>query len=284
MVDVALAAILIGMWTVAVLIPGTRNVRFLAGLAAASVVMLASHLLPGAAGLPVRIGTVALVVIAFLFADRVGLGSMTWAEETADRLLTRASRKAESGEPNDLRVAIALLDPVIAEPGPLDECWRVAFRLQRRAWLTRLGMSPLPPSGRTPAESFRIIAVRWLTNLRLRRTIGYRSTIGPLEEAVALRAYFEDIRTVLPAGPLGPEPVTRGPWIEEGRRAIAELAALEVRDPGARTVQETLVPLLELELESHLTAPTVEGAMRYARLSTEVNEAWTVVQAPFQAR
>ncbi|HEX5824819.1 MAG TPA: hypothetical protein VFY18_10215, partial [Candidatus Limnocylindrales bacterium] len=178
----------------------------------------------------------------------------------------------------DLRAAIALLDPVIAEPGPLDESWRAEFRLQRRAWLMRLGTSQVPPSRRTPAESFKLVAIRWLTNLRLRRTIGYRSTIGAAEETIALRAYLEDIRTVLPPGPLGPDPVARGPWIEQGRRAIAELDALEVRDPAARALQRKLVPLFELELEGHLTAPTQEDASRYQRLSTEVLEAWAKVQ------
>jgi hypothetical protein len=284
LVDIALLVILLGMWTAAVLIPGTRNVRFLAFLGVASFVLIASHLLPNTAGLPVRLLTLALIAIAFVFADRLGLGSMTWAEEKADRLLTRARQQAKSGEPNDLRAAIALLDPAIAEPGAWDEGWRAAFRLQRRAWLMRLGMSPLPPRGRTPAESFRVVAIRWLTHLGLRRTIGYRSKIGPIEESVALRAYLEDIRTVLPAGPLGPEPVARGPWIEQGRRAIAELDALEVRDPGARAVQQALVPLLELELESHLTAPTQEDATHYERLSTEVNEAWARAEATAQAR
>ena len=163
------------MWLVALLIPGTRNVRFLACLAAASALLLASHLLPNTVGVIVRLGAVALAFIAFLVAHRLGLGSMTSAEETADRLLEQARKRVASDEPQDLLGAIAMLDPVIARPGRLDDRWRAEFRIQRRAWLMRLDISPFPPSGRTPAESFRIVAVRWLTDLRLRRTIWFRS-------------------------------------------------------------------------------------------------------------
>jgi hypothetical protein len=274
LLDVALALILLGMWVVAIPIPGRRNIRFLVVLAGLSAVFLGSYLLPHAAGTPVRIGVVGLVFVTFLSADRIGLGSMTWPEEKADRLLEQARQQAATDDPGDLRSAIALLDPVIAAPGSLDGRWRAEFRTQRRAWLTRLGLSPLPPQSRTPAESFRVVAVRWLTDLRLRRTLGYRSKIGLFEETVALRAYFEDVRSILPPGPLGPEPVARGPWIDASREAIAELSELAVHDIAAREIQRVLVSLLEVELESHLTAPTEQDAARYAELSSKANEAW----------
>ena len=267
------------VWAAAVLIPMLRNVRFMGFLAIVSMATLASEFLPDRFGLLVRLGIAVLVVIVAGLADRIGLGSMTRTELNTDHLLDRADALASSGSAEDVQRAISLLDSVIAGGEPLDGRWRAEVRMRRRVLLARLGISPLPPGRATREQSLRLAAYRWLTDLRYRRTIRFRPSSGARDESIALRAYLEDIRSILPQEPMGPEQRERGPWVTEARHTIAELDAVELHDPGTDGVRRLLAQLVELELEMHLTAPTYDDAARYDRLSAELQAAWDQVDA-----
>lgn len=280
MIDVPVVAYLAFVSCCAVLIPGLRNVRFVGFLAGVSVVLIAAGVLPEELRVTVRVVAGAAVALAIVVAEIIGLGTLTRKERAIDERLEQAEKLAAKGEPGSLRRAVEAIDDVLESNRDIDDRWRAGLRMQRRAWLGRLGESALSAKSATPISSYQGAAARYLSDLRLRRTIGYRPRSGSFEEAIALRAYLDDARSLMPRGQIGPEPIP-GPWTDQARAVIEEFRRLPLTNPDALALRELLVDLLKMEIDMRVTAPTGGDVAAYDQLSAHVHERWGRLDAPF---
>jgi hypothetical protein len=281
--DLLIVAYLAAVAVAAFVIPALRNIRFLAVAIVMAAVIVGVAALPSPTRTAIRLLAVAVISVAMVVPELVGLGSLRREERRADDAFLRAHQLAAGSEPGGVEAAIGILDGVLADDRSLDAAWRACLRTERRALLSSLGSSALPASSATPADSNRVAAVHMLNDLRLRRTLGFRPRSGPFDEAMVLRTYLEDVRSIMPPGPIWPNPTPAGAWRVAVDAAIAELRAVPLRDDGALAVRASLADMLALEAAMRVTAPTATDQVTYDQLGAELDERWRRLDAPLWA-
>lgn len=279
MATVGAAIFVVIIWGMAITIPSLRNAKLVVLLGAATLVEVAAMLVPAAK--PLMYPCLAVMGLSVVFSDWLGLSTLSRPERDAERVLDAARRATTDGPRRDPSAAARLVEEALRGDRVSDPRWRAALRVQHRAWLAENGRSALPVSSHTPARSYENAAVRWFDDVRGRKMLGYRPKVRPFDETMVLRAYLEDVRSLLPAGPIGPDPKPAGEWAADARAAIRELERLEFRDELSRAVQRSLVELLDLEVDTHVTAPTADDKARYDRVAAGLDDAWRALERPY---
>jgi hypothetical protein len=245
-----------------------------------SLILIAAGALPQDSRVAVRLVAAVAIALVIVAAEFIGLGTLTRAERAIDGRLEQAEKVAANGDLRSLRRAVEVIDDVLASNRDVDDQWRAGLRIQRRAWLGRLGDSALPASSATPISSYQGAAVHVLNDLRLRRTLGFRPRSGPFEEAIVLRAYLDDARSMMPRGQIGPEPAP-GQWTDQARAIVDEFRRLPLKNSDSSALRELLVDLITMEIDMRVTAPTGADVASYDQLSARVHERWGRLEAPF---
>lgn len=277
MIDLPVLAFLAVVWVIGVAVPSYRTFRFFAFLASASaLIVVAAAFSPRLRDI-VRLGAVVGVGVGVIIAERIGLVSMTSAELRLDRDLVRAKRLAGSTA-DSRRTALSILDERL-EDVAVDDRWRPAIRMLRRAWSKLSEPDDTRFISPTPSRSFSLAAARYLNDLRTRRTIGFRPRSGFREESMALRAYLDDVRLAMPPGAIGPDETRPGGWSETATTTITELRRVPFRDPDVLRLRDHLADLLEMEIRMCVSAPTAADQGAYDQLAALVDELWRRIDA-----
>lgn len=271
-------AYLVVIWLAWWLASSYRTWRFGLFLLLLTIIHVAAAIFDGVLEPPLRVAVVLVSAIAFLMPERLGIGSLTQQERTFDELIRRSQVEMQSGERSRQESAIAELSRLLDSTANVDTRWRAAVRVMRRAWTRRTPDIYVPSLTQTPVAAFDAAAKRYLSDLRLKRTIGFSPAIRAIDESVAMRAYLDDFRALIPHdarhGAASP-----GRWHGDAMAIIDELAILPIRSVAAQRLRNSLVKLLLKELEIRSTRLTPILSAQYAEVAADVDAAWKTLEA-----
>lgn len=182
---------------------------------------------------------------------RFGPGVLSSTDRRADELLATLDQQVRdyiADPPTLQREARANLIRDINEMVPPNPRWRVVFRLLGRGWLGRLSGSAGGGSTGTHPTYLEEAGRHYWDDLRTRPFSLLRRSVDAWAENVALHAYLESFRQLIPPDVLLGSPAPLGSRATESEALVQELRELRVRDPLARQIRDRLVSLLAIEL------------------------------------
>jgi hypothetical protein len=259
---------------IAIVIPGLRTVRLLVFLGMCALIDLVGTRLPDWQRMLLQLSTLVAISLVIVFADWIGVGSMTRSEAALSRRIERARRTARATDTPAAAVTAATeLSDALRDSKGVPVEWSAAIRMLRRTYVR-----PYEPSGLgtspTPTRSFMIAAARYLADLRQRRTIWHEQTVGAKEEDIALRAYLDDFRVARLHASSDPAALS------EATGVLDELKALPIHDPQVASVRSMLLALLRRELDDSIE--NRGETTTTARLADDVMAAWHSLETRFR--
>jgi len=261
------------IWAAVLYFEETRNGRFVVFLAAASGIFMTVGWIAGPSN-PIRIGLAVAIVVGGAFAEQIGLGSIRGKELGYWRILRRMRATAFDEATTDVIEGLGrLLDDSIEGVSPE---WLAAARLLRRATLRRAGNGTRSPAPMVPAGLYEVAGRAFLEDARGHRVLLHRSTVQAWHEDVAIRAFFDDYRDLIPSAANIDRPmIALGPWSTSAARTIDQLEAFHVRDPSVDEIKSELVQLLRRELSIWTGDHSIAARRQYDIASKALFARWS---------
>ena len=220
------------------------------------------------APLLVRLGTLAILVLAALSPALVGAAAVTPAEKTADSLVENleAARASTTDRRRELLDEVRRLVP--------DDASRlVATRL--RLWAAARRSDPSIVASTTPAEHFDRAGMRFLRDAQWRRVLGWRPRVTLWDEDTALRGFHEDSQNLIPRDAFAEDPpIEVAAWVDDLETLLSDLTAAPLREPLAREARDTLIRAVRATLATALGDRTERAWTQQANAAAEMIAAW----------
>jgi hypothetical protein len=270
MVSALVTAAVFAVWVFGAMavVPDLRTRRYIAFAALLVAAWAGCGWLSGTSAVAARIACAVVLGAGIIAGDRLGLMSLTRAEQAARARVDEALRLGRGADPPDRAAALGIVEDVLPD-APRD--WRTGLRTLRWAWRVGAG---LPDATGTRPVDYEHAAARYLRDAGNARRIGSTPSVGRDDESLALRAYINEFRAALGDPPSG-APAGRS----DAAGVLDELRAARIVDPAARAVHGLVVELLELELKAASAEASDRGPKEYEGLAVRLRAAWRSLDA-----
>lgn len=261
------------LWTSALVSPATRNWRFVAFLAATSIVVMGAAALGGLIGRIVEVGVFAIALAAFVWPARFRLSSLDSEDSKADQTLRRLALALDGSAPevDALTFLTSLHAPPFTTPG---SPWRAVGRCYRMI-LARLGD---PDAGRsperTPLGAFRRAGRHYWQLALDRRVIGRPHDPSAWDEDVLLHCCLDEFDRLFPPGSSLDRFKGRDGWDLEARQLTDEIAGLPLRHSLPRANRRVLHDAMEATLAVALGDRSDAAVDRLRTTAAAIHQQW----------
>lgn len=252
------------------LVPTIRTLRMLAFVTIAGALYVAVYLLHPPYQLPAQIVIVLATFGAAVFAERLGLASLSLEAMALDQD-TREAVETVAADPTVAAERFAELDERAER---LEPAWAVAVRLLRQTAIRRSPVHEPRIELGTRAAAFEAAGRHYWYEARRGRRLPRRRFVTLADEDAALRSYLEEFRNAVPEEALTTRLVELGPWADAASKLVDDMAEIPLRDRQTQRLREELVRLLRFELEIATGDHSEQAVRKYEQAKQAIGARW----------
>lgn len=266
---------LASLWTGAIGLERTRNVRFLASLSAVSIIFLIA--VPSSdydLGRLVKDGVFVIAIIGLIWPSKFHLASLDAADREVDVRLRMVVTALKGDDHKILGDLMIMLDEWIFTNR--NSAWRASVRCYRTAIARRIDLDAEKSFGPTPIGAFQRAGRDYWKLAIDRRIIGRPHKPTAWDEDVLLRCYLDAFDRSMPSGSFWPLD-KQDARLFETRIQIEEVRSLSLEHIAPRVNQNLLLDAMEANLEVAMGDLSEDAIKRMRATETARFERW---QAP----